>query len=41
MAQRVYEPEVFPPKQPFPARDPFAEKLAWLMDGLFRMVHRT
>jgi len=34
MAQRVHEPEVFPAGERLPARDPFAEKLAWLMDGM-------
>jgi len=37
MAQRVYEPEVFPAGERLPARDPFAEKLAWLMDGMIRV----
>jgi hypothetical protein len=37
MAQQVHEPEVFPANQRLPGRDPFAEKIAWLMDGMFRV----
>jgi len=34
MDSRVHEPEVIRPGERLPARDPFAEKLAWLMDGM-------
>ncbi len=34
MGAFVREPEVFPAGQRLPARDPFAEKLAWLMDSM-------
>ena len=34
MDSRVYEPEVIRPGERLPARDPVAEKLAWLMDGM-------
>jgi hypothetical protein len=38
MAQRVYEPEVFPAGERLPVRrDPVAEKIAWLMDGAFKV----
>jgi hypothetical protein len=37
MAQGVYEPEVFAAGERLPGRDPFAEKLAWMMDGMFKV----
>src|SRR5689334_16216201 len=38
MAQRVYEPEVYPAGERLPApRDLFAEKIAWMMDGMFKV----
>jgi len=37
MAQGVYEPEVFAAGERLPGRDPFAEKIAWMMDGMFKV----